>query len=101
MQATPDQSGRKRQQRHIPGAFNRPLGLPLTTGTVATALARVYLAAIGQEFRKSIDVFVVNVLYAASAESALSLLTGARKTRFPSVAVSAASSLSVSLCTSL
>jgi len=47
----------------------------LTAGTIAAALAGVYLAAIGQELLQSLDVLVVNVFYASSAKTTLRLFT--------------------------
>jgi len=61
----------------------------LTTGAVAAALARVYLAAIGQKLRKSLNVFVVNVLYTTPAKAALSLFPAPCKTWLSPVAASA------------
>jgi len=64
-----------RQQGHIPGTFNRLFHLPLAAGTIAAALARVYLAAIGQKLLQSLDVLVVNILHTSSAKTTLRLLT--------------------------
>jgi len=55
---------------HIPGTFNRLFNLSLTTSTVATALTRVYLAAIGQQFLQCLNIFVINVFYCPSTETA-------------------------------
>jgi len=73
----------------MPGAFDRPLRFSLTARAIAAALARVDFATVGQKLRKRIDIFVVNIRDASSAEAALSLLSGACKGRFsPALAVS-------------
>ena len=97
----PDQLRRKRKQCHVPRALDGPLGLSLAAGTVAAALAIVYLAAVGQKLRKSLDVFVVDVLYPASAKTTLSLITSSSKTRLSPVAGSATFFRSTFLSTSL
>jgi hypothetical protein len=76
----------KRQQRHIPGTFNCLFRLSLTAGTIAAALAGVYLAAVGQKLLQSLDVLVVNVFYASSAKTTLRLLTSTHKARLSSPA---------------
>jgi hypothetical protein len=72
-------SGRIRQQRHIPSEFNRLFDLALTAGTIAAALARVYLAPMRQELGKGVDVLIVNVFSASPAETTLGLLPRSHK----------------------
>ena len=67
-------SGRIRQQRHIPSEFNRLFDLALTAGTIAAALAGVYLAPMRQELDKGVDVLIVNVFLASPAETTLGLV---------------------------
>lgn len=104
-QTTPHKSCGERKQRHIPGSLDRLFRLSLTTGAVAAALTRVYLAPVRQEFGKRLNVLVVNVFHPAPAKTALSLLTRACKTCFSPVAASDAftlrASLSISVRTSL
>jgi len=76
---------RERQQGHIPGALDSPFRLALTTGTVAAALARVYLAAIRQELLERFNILVVNVFHATPAKTALRLLACAREAAFTSI----------------
>ena len=57
----------------MPGTFDGPLDLSLTACTIAAALPRVYLAAIGQKSLQCINVFVVDVFVSSSAEAALCL----------------------------
>jgi hypothetical protein len=76
---------RERQQGHIPGALDSPFRLALTTGTVAAALARVYLAAIRQELLERFNILVVNVFHATPAKTALRLLACAREAAFMSI----------------
>lgn len=72
-------SGRIRQQRHIPSELNRLFDLALTAGTIAAALARVYLATMRQELGKGVDVLIVNVFSASPAETTLGLLPRSHK----------------------
>jgi hypothetical protein len=60
----------------------------LAARAVSAALTRVYFAAIGQELLQSPDVFVVNVFYASSAKTTLSLIAIPDKTWFSSVIIS-------------
>jgi hypothetical protein len=62
-----------RQKRHITRTLNRPLGFPLTTGAIAAALARVYLAPMSQKLYKNIYVLVINILFAFSAKATVGL----------------------------
>jgi hypothetical protein len=80
-------SNGKRQQCHISGTFDRSHGFSLTTGAVAAALAGINLTAIGQKLMQSPDVFVVNVIYAPSAKTALCLFASPNKARFPSIVI--------------
>jgi hypothetical protein len=68
-------SARERQQGHESGSLDGRLGLPLTSRTVAAALAGKYLAAIGQELLQRVNVLVVNVFGALSAKTTLCLFT--------------------------
>jgi len=71
-----------RQQTDISGTLNRSLDLSLAAGTIAAALAGIYLTAMGQKLLQRIDILVVNVFYALSAETALSLARHTCKAAF-------------------
>jgi outer membrane lipopolysaccharide assembly protein LptE/RlpB len=77
--------GRERQQRHIPGAFDRLFCFSLTARAVTAALSQVDLSAIGQKLLKRRDIFVIDVFDAAPAKSTLRLLARSDKTRFSSI----------------
>jgi hypothetical protein len=64
----------KRQQRHIPGTLNGLFHFTLAPGTIAASLARVYLAAMGQQFRQGLNVLIIDILLAPSAKTTLRLL---------------------------
>jgi hypothetical protein len=82
---TGQQSSCEGQQSHVPGAFDRPFRFSLAAGTIAAALTRINLTAIGQKLLQSPDVFVVNVGDASSAETTLCLFAGSNEARFSSV----------------
>jgi hypothetical protein len=74
----------KRQQRHIPGTLNGLLYLTLAAGTIAAALARVYLAAMGQQFRQGLNILIIDIFFAPSAKATLRLFPRAYIARFSS-----------------
>jgi hypothetical protein len=49
------------QQRHVPGALDRPGNRPLLLGRHACLAARAYLASLGDERAQQIDVLVVKL----------------------------------------
>ena len=55
--------------------LDSPLDFPLACRTIPTALAREYLAAVGQELAEYLQILVINVVFAFSAEPALRLFT--------------------------
>jgi hypothetical protein len=55
--------------------LDRPLDFPLACRTVPAALAREYLAAVSQELAEYLQILVINVVLAFSAEPALRLFT--------------------------
>ena len=65
----------KGQKGHKSCVFDGLFDLSLTAGTVAAALAGVYLAAMRQQLLQRLDIFIIDVLFAASAKPALCLLT--------------------------
>ncbi len=68
-------SARERQQGHKSGSLDGCLGLSLTGRTVAAALARKNLAAIGQELLQCDNVLIVNVPGTFPAKTTLRLFT--------------------------
>ena len=64
----------KRQKRHKSCAFDCTFDLALTAGTIAAALARIYLAAMRQQFLQGLDILVIHVLLAPPAKPTLGLL---------------------------
>jgi hypothetical protein len=64
----------KRQKRHKPCVFYGPFDFALAAGTVAAALARIYLAAMRQQLLQGLDILVIHVFLAPPAKPALGLL---------------------------
>jgi hypothetical protein len=84
-QLTGRQSSSEGQQRHIPGSFDSPFCFSLAASTITAALARINFPTISQKLLQSPYVFVVNIVNASSAKTALRLLAGSDKAGFSSV----------------